>query len=142
MDLAELYAHVGNETGQPAVMAFLAAGGDINAAKASSGWTLLHLAVEHQNHALIRLLVGHGANLNARDHQGWTPLHLAVDVDIDSVIQAGGAASDSGLLTAQLLLSLGADATTGDAAEMTPRDVAAGYGSDMLARYDAVISAL
>ena len=114
--------------------AFLAASGDVNAVEPRSGMPLLHFACEHQNLGAIRALVGAGADPNATDSFGQAPLHVAVDIDIDSVIQAGG--EELLFETTRLLLSLGADPDVRDRRGLTPRDWAARYGDRALQQFD------
>jgi hypothetical protein len=118
---------------------YLAAGGDINAAHASSGRTLLHCASEHQNLPMTEALAKAGADLNVRTHLGYTPLHLAVDIDIDSVSQSGVINMDDvPFQTVRLLLSLGADPAVRDERGETPRAVATAY--HMAFQYDRLSS--
>ena len=49
----------------------------------SSGWSLLHVAVEHGHAGLVQELAAAGIDLDMTDNAGWTPLCLAVDADID-----------------------------------------------------------
>lgn len=42
-----------------------------------SGLTALHQAVLDNNLAVIKILIGHGADLNLQDEDSWTPLHAA-----------------------------------------------------------------
>lgn len=60
------------------VASMLERGSDVNAANAS-GETLLHQSVGRGD-AFVRLLAGHGANLEARDTSGRTPLDVALGV--------------------------------------------------------------
>ena len=41
------------------------------------GMTPLHQAVLDGNMMAVRMLVGHGADINKRDDDTWTPLHAA-----------------------------------------------------------------
>lgn len=41
------------------------------------GCTALHLAVEHKNTEVVRMLLKHGAKITIKDARGMTPLHLA-----------------------------------------------------------------
>lgn len=111
---------------------YLAEGGDVNGA--DEGMPLLHCACEHQDLDAIRALVAVGADVNRRDECGQSPLHIAVDIDIDSVVQAGG--MEMQFETTHLLLQLGADPGARDARGQTPRDWAAGYGASVAAEFD------
>ncbi len=136
MTFDELWKQINETSGTAELQEFVASGGDLNAGDPKSGWTLLHVATEHQNIGLIQALVNSGADLNAKDHQGWTPLHLAVDIDIDSVVQSGDGSDKVDFPTTRALLSLGADATMQDVKGQTARDVAAGYSTMLALRFD------
>jgi hypothetical protein len=112
------------------------AGGDVNARHPDNGWSLLHLACEHRNLGLIRVLVEQGANINFRDGFGRSPLFVAVNIDIDSVAQSGGDAEELRFETTRLLLQLGADRELRDDSGRTPRDLAESYGPFALEVYD------
>ncbi|KAL7293438.1 hypothetical protein TKK_0013199 [Trichogramma kaykai] len=45
-------------------------------AQTESGWTPLHVSMEHGNVALVEFLLDKGANPNAADLNGTTPLHV------------------------------------------------------------------
>jgi len=77
----------------------------------STGWTLLHTAVEHGMASSIRELVQLGADINAADLEGATPLHLAIDVEADAVEQKG---REPDWNIVELLLGLGADTAIQD----------------------------
>lgn len=44
---------------------------------ARSGFPLLHKAIEHGHHEIVRLLVEAGANVERTSHEGWAPLTRA-----------------------------------------------------------------
>ncbi|KKY13607.1 hypothetical protein UCDDS831_g08844 [Diplodia seriata] len=44
-----------------------------------SGRSLLHIAAERGNEAMVSFLLEQGGDPNAADDMGWTPLHLAVE---------------------------------------------------------------
>jgi ankyrin repeat protein len=46
-------------------------------ARNSSRVSPIHSAVAGRNREIVRLLLGHGANVNVKQHGGWTPLHAA-----------------------------------------------------------------
>jgi ankyrin repeat protein len=52
--------------------------------KNSRDATLLHLAAEHGQGAVAKLLAARGADLNARDADGATPLHRATASEVDA----------------------------------------------------------
>ena len=41
----------------------------------------------NENFSAVRLLIGHGADVNARDEDSWTPLHAAAAVGNASIIK-------------------------------------------------------
>lgn len=116
---------------------YFSQGGNPNQREPTSGWTLLHYAVENGNLEAINCLVNNGADLDIQDHNGWTPLHLAVDADIDCLIQNNEKAL--ALPTVNLLLELGADPTIINMDGETPRDIAAQYGEKALTLYSSLI---
>lgn len=130
--------------GEPAALQFVAFGGDVNAPLGRSGLPPLHLAVEAQNIPMIQALFNLGADIDARDANGWTPLHRAVDIDLDTAsqttgLQAGNFLRALSFATAEALIALGADDAARDAADRTPRDMAASYGDGALQKYDEAV---
>lgn len=91
----------------------------------SSGWSLLHVVVEHGHAELVRALVAAGAELEASDDAGWTALCLAVDADIDGAAQAERACE---LTMTRLLLQLGANPHGGRGTSAL--EIAEQYGHD------------
>jgi ankyrin repeat protein len=73
--------------------------------------TLLHEAVIRKSEAIIKLLVGHGANLEAKDERGKTPLHWAAEMGSKTGVRA--------------LLKAGAQIEVGDCEDYTPLNRAA-----------------
>ena len=102
---------------------------DLNWRNPVSGWSLLHVVVEHHQPALVRAIVTAGADLDAIDHSGWTPLCLAVDVDLDGATQKG---VESQLEMTRLLLELGGDPRAGRG--ISAIDVARKYRNDEAVR--------
>jgi uncharacterized protein len=93
---------------------------------------------------MIEALFNLGADIKTRDANGWTPLHRAVDFDLDTASQTSGPNEDDFLRaltfrTAELIISLGADVTARNSNGQTPRDFAAGYGADVLKKYDEAV---
>ena len=79
-------------------------------------------AVVHPGAArAVRLLLGHGADVNARDARDWSALHYAASVGPLDVVK--------------LLVARGADANAADPQGITPVLVAAGLGRGDVARY-------
>lgn len=70
--------------GEEAALQFIAFGGDVNAPLDTAGQTPIHLAVEAENAAMIRVLFNLGATIDAGVAAGLTPLQHAVELDIDS----------------------------------------------------------
>jgi ankyrin repeat protein len=135
MTFQELISRAPDEHWIEDVRAYLSSGGDINRADKRQGWSLLHIAAEHQQAEVIRFLAANGANLNMQDPNGWTPLHLAVDADIDGAIQNG---AEPQMVATRALIKAGADPTIRDKEGRTPRDIASLYGGSALALYDSI----
>jgi len=106
--------------GKPEIFSLLIEhGAEINSRDERTGWSLLHIAVEHKRESSIRRLVELGANLNIKDMGGVSPLHLAVDIEADALDQVGVEPSSR---IVELLLQLGADPDSRDGNGKTPRD--------------------
>lgn len=74
-------------TGADDARAYLAAGGEINAAVMPLiENTLLHYAAEYRRIDLVELLVDLGADPNVCNTLGMTPLHTAVMHEMDAVL--------------------------------------------------------
>jgi ankyrin repeat protein len=58
------------------VSRLLASGADVNA-RATGGYTPLHIAAFHDDVNIVNTLLAHGAAAEARDDQGRTPLTIA-----------------------------------------------------------------
>ena len=141
MRFDELWKSIDKEKGVDSLEQYLSDGGDVDARHPDSSWTLLHLACEHMNHDLIRALAAAGTDLNAREEaQGWRPLHHAVDTDIDSVWQTRHSLDELTFSITRLLLALGADPGVRDSNGLTPRDMAAEYGTDVADKFDNLTS--
>ncbi|OJD29388.1 ankyrin repeat and protein kinase domain-containing protein 1 [Diplodia corticola] len=65
-----------------------------SARQSLSGRSLLHIAAERGNDAMVSFLLEQGGDPNARDDMGWTPLHLAVEQGhkgtVSRLLEAGG----------------------------------------------------
>jgi ankyrin repeat protein len=90
----------------------------------SSGWTLLHVAVEHRCAEVVEKLASVGVDLEAMDNTGWTPLCLAVDADIDAAAQAKAPCD---LRMTRILVQLGCDPNGGRGT--SPTAIAKEYGN-------------
>ena len=91
--------------GEEAVRVLLAAGADINEVN-EADFTALHGATFRGLNEIVQTLVDNGADINARDFRGRTPFRLAEGSKQSFQFQTW-------LETAELLLSLGADARLG-----------------------------
>jgi hypothetical protein len=63
-------------------------GADPNLCNIEFGRTPMHYAVEHADHALVELLVKHGASCVIQDKRGKRPVDLAVSKDIQRALQS------------------------------------------------------
>ena len=91
--------------GEEAVRVLLAAGADINQVN-EADFTALHGAAFRGLNEIVQILVDNGADINARDFRGRTPFRLAEGSKQSFQFQTWPE-------TAELLLSLGADARLG-----------------------------
>ncbi len=78
------------------------------------GWTALHSAAQHDNLAIVELLLKYGANPNSVDYRGETPLHSA--------------AQCNNLPAVELLLKHGANPNSADRYGVTPLLIACRRG--------------
>jgi ankyrin repeat protein len=140
MLLEQLFLAIANGCGVMELEQYLAAAGTVNDKNPVSGWSLLHEACEHQNHAVIRALLQRGADVNVRanNNPADTPLHLAVDIDIDSTWQRNWSFEQVTFETSQLLLKAGADPDLPDSTGRTPREIATRYGSELAERFNNI----
>ena len=95
----------------------------IDITRERDGFTLLHLAVDHQRHDLAELLIQHAARLNSGllnkpDYSRRTPLHRACFQGDESMVR--------------LLLNAGADTCLKDLWQKTPEDVVRDCGHQHL----------
>jgi ankyrin repeat protein len=137
MNLLTLWQSIDESSGVKELAKFIAAGGDVNQPHPDSGWSLLHLASEHENLVLIAALVKAGADIDLRPPCGYPPIFQALDIDIDGAIQCG---KEIDFRTTLLLLELGATPTARDENGNTLREAAAPYGDTVLAKFDEHLS--
>lgn len=74
---ALMVATLGPTSDETVFECLLAHGANINEPCNGIGSTALHIAAGWSNHAMIKWLIEHGADINAQDKKGWTPLHYA-----------------------------------------------------------------
>jgi ankyrin repeat protein len=103
----------------------------------------LHLALQEQQHDIVRLLLDHGANINSIGYHGWTPLHITAaigDLTLTNLCLSQGAhvaartntqqtvlhkaCSSGNPKVAQVLLDAGADKEAENERGMRPLHVA------------------
>ncbi|KAI4892557.1 hypothetical protein NFI96_024723 [Prochilodus magdalenae] len=106
-------------TGDLSLLRELLKGTDINK-RSSSSDTLLHIAAQHGQVAVINFLLCHGAKLDQRDQQGRIALHRAAE--------AGHTAASVALV------KTGADIHAKDKASKTPQHLAAENGHENIIR--------
>ena len=118
-------------------------GNEINAIDAW-GRTATHYAVSMNNQEALKLLLDHGADANLADNDGNTPLDMwpvHENKEMLALLHAAGAkpldlwqaAANNDRLSAERLLTAGADAKAENAAGNTAFDVAVESGHDALA---------
>src|SRR3569833_2130000 len=124
MTVRELLDTIDTTNSILALERYVLQGGDVNAKHPVTSTSILHVAAEARDCAAVRFLVAHGACVNAQDDLGDTPLLAAVDAAFYRAKPANG---ESSLLTARLLVELGADQHIRNGHGQTPRDYAAVY---------------
>jgi|GEM_PF-2541983 len=140
MTFNELIFSIDEKNGVNEFRQFIAEGGDIHQVPSNSGWSLMHIACEHQNSSLIRALVESDRELlNTRAACGYPPIFQALDIDIDGAIQTGHSMIFE---TTRLLLELGADPTLKDQKQRTLKEFAQKYRGSVVREFDKFISPL
>lgn len=138
MTLQELISSIDDKNGVKELHQFILDGGDINQSLPNSGWSLMHVACEHENYQLIQAI--HKANpslLNCRAACNYPPLFQALDIDVDGAIQQNEAFT---FKTTKLLLELGADPNIKDLRNnRTLREMAKGRGDIVLQALNQLI---
>ncbi|KAG9397312.1 Ankyrin repeats (3 copies) [Carpediemonas membranifera] len=94
----------------------LRAGADVNWFDPDLGESLIHAAAGGGEEELVRLLLGHGCDVNARREDGATALCIAAEDGDDEVVE--------------MLLDAGADPKLPGPEGRLPRDIAEGHGHD------------
>lgn len=123
--------------GADQVSAYLAAGGEINAAVMPFiENTFLHHAAVYRRLDLIELLVSQGADPNACDALGMTPMHTAVLHESDAVLLQWQAAD---FPCARKLFRLGASLDSIDSNGRTPCDYTGAPGTSLRAALDEAL---
>ena len=142
------------------VQDFISRGLDVNAEENSSnGSTLLHLAVDEKNSAIIQILLNSGAKINAKDFSGNTVL-MGIDEDtppeiIRLLIRYGGnlnekndsgytalmqAAYEENLGAVKVLLEAGADVNLRNDDDQTALDLSGNKEiENLLVSYGAIV---
>lgn len=138
MNIKELLVSIDDKNGVTELQQFLAAGGDLHQIPSEAGWSLMHIACEHQNESFIRALVQADRDLlNTRAACGYPPIFQALDIDIDGAIQTGQPITFE---TTRLMLELGADSTLIDQKERTLREFAQIYGDSVVREFDKIVA--
>ncbi len=135
MTFEQLWSQISENTDLGLLRRFVDAGGDVARFDETLGWTLLHLACEHGDLALIRALVECGADPNAADRDGTPVLHFAVDTDIDCTWQRHHSLDSLEFEITKVLLELGAKPDLPDAVGRIAEDIADGYDSKASAAF-------
>ena len=104
-----------------------------------TGNMALHLAGQHGNVNVIRMLLDHGANKDAMSDGGWTPLMWAANNGKTEAVEAFVAAGADHSITATLGLYPGK--TARDMAIANGHTTIAGCSNPMAARVGAVAAA-
>jgi len=102
------------------VNALLAAGTNVNSKGLILGYTALHMAAWNGREAVVKLLIGKGADIDARGFSGPTPLYEAAMHDHKNLVE--------------LLIGKGADVNARNERQVTPLHMAALNGKRDLAK--------
>ncbi|UPT64720.1 MAG: ankyrin repeat domain-containing protein [Hyphomonadaceae bacterium JAD_PAG50586_4] len=123
--------------GADQVSAYLAAGGEVNAAiMPFIENTLLHHAAVYRRLDLIELLVSRGADPNRCDALGMTSLHTAVLHEIDAVLLKW---QEADFPCARKLVRMGASLDIVDSNGRTPCDYTGAPGAPLRAALDEAL---
>ena len=140
---AQLVASADSAEVIPLLHLFVDNGGNVNETDLADSWTLLRVACEHMNRPMIEALGRFGVDPNAKSGiDGWSAMHHAVDIDIDSVWQATHAkdlAANLTFDTVRAVAEIGGRFDVLDAESKTPLDLAASYGTDVVAKLNAIV---
>lgn len=108
--------------------------------RAGDGLPPLRYAAEHQQVAVIELLIDDGADVDAQtERDGWTVLHHAVDADVDAAVQSNSIAIDWSCTGC--LLRRGADQALRNLNGATAGDIASSRGERSAESFGRLVSA-
>ena len=96
-----------------AVRGMIVAGADVNATLPDSGWSPLHVAIEHQHRIVVDVLIAAGASVTFDvDGSGLTPLIHAIDIESDAAWQRYHEPNRASVELTEIVLRAGAPPTS------------------------------
>ena len=135
--LSDFYDNFDENTSADSIKQFVQLGGSLNEQFNENGWTLLNVAIEHNNLAGIKALIKYGSIINVQN--SFPPLFHALDNDIDFCWQANHSWKLLNFSMTIMLLNFGANSAQKNSKGHTIRDEAALYGNDVIKIYDKLV---